>query len=354
VHFSIIIPLHNGGVAFTDCLHSIGALLPAPDEVIIVANGTRDGSDAHARAAGGVVIALAHAVGPAHARNLGADAAQGEVLVFIDADVTVPPDLLARIAAAFATDPGIAALIGSYYNAPAAPDFWSQYKNLLHHYTHQTGNREASTFWGACGAVQRAAFVAVGGFDAAFTRPSVEDIAFGYRLKRAGYRIALVPSLQVKHHKHYTFVSLLKSDFFDRALPWTRLLLGEGRLINDLNVTFSARASVLLAGVTLIALISALLWFGGVALALGAWAGIIALNWALYVWFARVRDISFMMRAMGCHWLYRSRALARESYAASAAVDEAPYGFSRRLSVSAGCISSECKFSGNFRVEFKR
>ncbi len=35
---------------------------------------------------------------------------------------------------------------------------------------------------------------------------------------------------------------------------------------------------------------------------------------------------------------YRSRALARESYAASAAVDEAPYGFSRRLSVSAGCI----------------
>gem|GEM_PF-3274563 len=52
--------------------------------------------------------------------------------------------------------------------------------------------------------------------------------------------------------------------------------------------------------------------------------------------------------------IYRSRALARESYAASAAVDEAPYGFSRRLSVSAGCISSECKFSGNFRVEFKR
>ena len=51
---------------------------------------------------------------------------------------------------------------------------------------------------------------------------------------------------------------------------------------------------------------------------------------------------------------YRSRALARESYAASAAVDEATYGFSRRLSVSAGCISSECKFSENFRVEFKR
>jgi len=36
--------------------------------------------------------------------------------------------------------------------------------------------------------------------------------------------------------------------------------------------------------------------------------------------------------------IYESRALARESYAASAAVDEAPYGFSRRLSVSAGCI----------------
>jgi len=49
-------------------------------------------------------------------------------------------------------------------------------------------------------------------------------------------------------------------------------------------------------------------------------------------------ETSLRIQLSGVDALYRSRALARESYAASAAVDEAPYGFSRRLSVSAGCI----------------
>jgi hypothetical protein len=50
-------------------------------------------------------------------------------------------------------------LIGSYDDAPGANNFLSQYKNLFHHYTHQTGSEEASTFWGACGAIRRDVFL---------------------------------------------------------------------------------------------------------------------------------------------------------------------------------------------------
>ena len=62
----------------------------------------------------------------------------------------------------------------------------SQYRNLLHHFVHQHGHAEASTFWAGCGAIRRAAFDAVGGFDAArFPRPSIEDIELGLSAPRA-------------------------------------------------------------------------------------------------------------------------------------------------------------------------
>ena len=52
-------------------------------------------------------------------------------------------------------EPGIAAVFGSYDDEPGAPNLVSQYRNLLHHFVHQTGRTEASTFWTGCGAVRR-------------------------------------------------------------------------------------------------------------------------------------------------------------------------------------------------------
>ena len=100
---------------------------------------------------------------------------------------------------------------------------------------------EASTFWGACGAICRDVFLSLGGFDESYRQPSIEDIELGYRLKQAGYRIKLCKTLQVKHLKHWGVVSLLKADFFYRALAWTQLILRNGKLINDLNLQLSSR-----------------------------------------------------------------------------------------------------------------
>ena len=122
-------------------------------------------------------------------------------------------------------DPGLAAAIGSYDDAPGETNFLSQYKNLLHHYVHQTGNPEASTFWGACGAIRREVFLTMGGFNEEYSRPCIEDIELGYRLKRAGFTIRLEKELQIKHLKRWDIVSLVKTDFFSRALPWTALIL---------------------------------------------------------------------------------------------------------------------------------
>jgi len=132
------------------------------------------------------VIALAERHGPAYARNRGAELARGDILFFVDADVVLAADATAQVRDAFREDPQLAAVFGSYDDAPAATNFLSRYKNLLHHHVHQTSRADASTFWAGCGAIRAAMLARAGGFDESFRRPSIEDIELGRRLRRAG------------------------------------------------------------------------------------------------------------------------------------------------------------------------
>ncbi len=303
---SVVIPVHQGGRAFEQCLEGLAQTLGRPAEIIVVPDGETDGVWRKAEAYGAQALEPTPvAQGPAHARNRGARVAQGEFLFFVDADVVVHPNVFEEMEAAFAADPSLDALIGSYDDAPAAPDFFSQYRNLLHHYVHQQGQEEAFTFWGACGVVRRAAFWDVGGFDAArFPKPSVEDIDLGYRLKAAGYRLGLRKTLLVKHLKRWTLASIVRTDVFQRALPWTALLLASPNDEKDLNLDTRSRTSVATMGVLLLALAGA--FFVPV---LGILAGVAAvlllvLNAALYRFFWKKRGFLFMLGAIACHGLY--------------------------------------------------
>lgn len=301
---SVIVPVYNGGENFRSCLASLYKARPSPDEIIVVADGDSDGSWRQAEAFGARVLRLPEPGGPARARNFGARQATGDILLFVDADVAVGEDIFSRVTADFRNEPGLAALIGSYDDEPGASNFLSQYKNLLHHYVHQTGREQASTFWGACGAIRREIFWALDGFNEVYRYPSIEDIELGYRLKRAGHRIKLCKELQVKHLKRWGIFSLLRSDFRDRALPWTRLILRDGRLINDLNLRLSSRVSVVLS--YFLALSLAAVWWKLPVLVLAAMLALalFALNAPLYRFFQKKRGLFFMLSAIPWHWLY--------------------------------------------------
>lgn len=301
---SIVIPVLNGGEDFRRCLDSICQGDRQPDELIVVNDGSGDGSGELARYYGARVVDLPHPHGPAFARNQGASLAQSEVVFFVDADVTLQPTTLSQVAAAFETHPEIDALIGSYDDQPGAANFTSQYRNLLHHYTHQVSSPDAATFWGACGAVRRSVFLAVGGFDERYLVPCIEDIELGYRLTRAGHRIRLCKSIQVKHLKRWQLVKMVQTDVRCRALPWTALLLRDRHPMNDLNLKRENRLSVVCAFLSL--LLPLALWLPAlvlpiVALALG---GLFVLNRDLYHFLGRHRGGSFTLRAMAYHWLF--------------------------------------------------
>jgi GT2 family glycosyltransferase len=303
LRLSIIIPFHRNLEQLRRCL---GAFRPGrPDtEVIVVADGAVDDCREIAREAGATVLEIPGPNGPASARNHGAAAATGQVLVFVDADVVIEPNNLDRLEALFRKRTEIAAVFGAYDEDPPEPHFISQYKNLAHSFIHQTSNAIAQTFWAGFGAIRAEVFHSVGGFDERYRRPCIEDIDLGYRLAAAGHLVVLDHELRVSHLKRWTFRSMLVSDIRDRGIPWTQLILRAGRFNNDLNLRSAYRISVALSYVLPMLLLAALFnpWF--LAPAAAAVAVLYHSNRRFYRYFIRQRGIGFTLRVIPVHYLY--------------------------------------------------
>lgn len=305
---SVIIPVHNGGEQFKYCLDALRRSTRTADEIIVVNDGSTDDTAATAANNSCRVINLdGMPRGAALARNRGADEATGDVLVFLDADVAVHTDTLWRIEMHFQENPEIAALFGSYDDNPPVRNIVSLYKNLQHHYVHQKGKRKTFTFWTGCGAVRRNIFVETGGFDEARAkrgRPLMEDIEFGMRMVRGGHVIMLFPDVQVVHFKRWTLTSWLRTEIFNRALPWSKLILANGEIPDDLNVERSGRVSALAAWLLVFFLISTffipVLWMGaGLSLFV-----ILLVNSDFYLFLSRRGGVFFGMVSVALHTTY--------------------------------------------------
>jgi glycosyltransferase involved in cell wall biosynthesis len=301
---TVVVPACDGGDALRRCLHSIAANSPAPRETIVVADGAYEAVRPVAEAEGARVVTTSAREGPARARNVGARAASGDVLLFVDSDVVLPADAVSQVAAAFREDADLDAVFGSYDDAPAEPNFLSQYENLLHHYTHQAGRERAPTFWAGCGAVRRDVFLAVGGFDERYRQPCIEDVELGYRLNRRGHRVALRKTLQVTHLKRWGAISLVGTEFCRRAVPWGRLTMQYRSLINDLDLRPAGRVSAALVYGAIGAVVAAFWWPWALIGAGAASVALLTINAPLYRFFWRKRGPWFALRSVPWHWLF--------------------------------------------------
>jgi len=302
---SIVIPVYNGGKTLAVCLESVFKSAYTQFECIVVDDHSSDDTQAIAEKFNTRIIRLEKQMGAAFARNRGAEAAEGNVLLFIDSDVKIYPDSLDKIVKAFEENPGIAALFGSYDDQPGCPDFFSQYKNLFHHYTHQISDTEASTFWSGCGAIRREVFNEVGGFNQQrYANASIEDIELGSRLTSRGYRILLCKDLQVKHMKQWTFISLLRADIFYRAVPWSKLMLERHKIIRDLNLQMSDRISAGLVCMSVGILPFSVFRPQLLYIILLFLAIVVVLNHKLYRFFLERKGLRFVASVFVMHMLY--------------------------------------------------
>lgn len=303
---SIIMPVYNGTDFISKSLPPLIGMLKRGEvrEVIVVDDSSTDNSAKIAADLGARVIPSGGRLGPGAARNEAAKLAEGSILWFVDADVIIHDDAAYYIQEGF-SDEAVVAVFGSYDDNPPAQNFLSQYKNLVHHFYHHRGRKQANTFWSGCGAVRKEAFTKVGGFDVEkFKRPSIEDIELGYRLRDAGGKIMLFPELQSTHLKEWRFVNLIHTEIFCRAIPWSRLMMQQTTMEDDLNVSHSERLRAALAGLvflTLFAMLSGWLpwWSAFVMFAIA-----ITANYKLFLLFYRRKGLLFALMGLAYHQFY--------------------------------------------------
>jgi len=287
---------------------SLAAVVPATDDPPTLARCAAALQAGHRPPDTLIVQRTPAGAGPAAARNAGTSGLDADVVVFVDSDVEVHADALARIERRFAEDPALAALFGAYDDAPAAPDLTSRFRNLLHHHVHVSAPGEAETFWAGIGAVRRDAFEATGGFDAErFPEPSVEDIELGMRLRDRGAKLRLDPAIRGRHLKAWTPLGMVRTDLWRRGVPWVRLLLrgDRRRRSGALNLGPRHRAS---AAATLAIVLATLA--RRPRLASASLFAVLALNRDLYALLARRGGPRLLVGGIGLHLVHQLTAIA--------------------------------------------
>lgn len=210
---SVIVPVKNASETIDECLDAIYANNNADFEVVVVDDGCTDNTmDIVSRYKCKALKNNVHS-GVSGARNTGAFAAGGDVVVFIDSDIVVPENALAKISARM-QDADIAAVVGMLSENIRFDNFASQYKNLWMCYTFDNLPGEISLIFSSIAAIRKDIFLESGGFDVNYAVPNVEDNELGIRLREAGYNIFLDKTLKVEHLKKYSFYSLLATHYF--------------------------------------------------------------------------------------------------------------------------------------------
>jgi GT2 family glycosyltransferase len=253
---SIVIPVYNAETTLRACLASIARNADVACEVIAVDDMSSDGSVAIIQEYSCRLIRLQTHVMAAACRNIGAAEASSRLLLFFDADQVMQANCLSQFVQAFESDPTVAAVVASFTAHTPAPGFFSQLKNLRHHYIHQRASKDGRTLASGFTAIRKEVFDSCGGFEEPFGPSSVEDIALGHKMAIQGYKICFRPDIQVIHLKPYSLRSLIRSDILDRAVPWAVLMCRDKYWHLDLNTgpaqIMSVCAAFLIIGSTLL------------------------------------------------------------------------------------------------------
>lgn len=209
---SVIICTRNGGERIGRCLEACSRLTGNNIEVIVVDDGSTDGTSAvvssrfpHVR------LVTIPPSGLSAARNRGAAAAWGRILAYTDDDCEPDPEWAERLRNAFIRHRGAFDAIGGP-NLPPPPEDAAQAlvaaapgapSHVL------IDDLEAEHLPGCNLAVTREAFHAIGGFDPRF-RTAGDDVDFCWRLRDAGFRLAFEPSAFVWHVRRPTLAGYVR------------------------------------------------------------------------------------------------------------------------------------------------
>jgi N-acetylglucosaminyl-diphospho-decaprenol L-rhamnosyltransferase len=213
---AVVIPSWNSATLLPALLDSLAAD-PEQVELLVVDNGSRDGTLELLRERGAPHVALSRNVGFAAAVNRGAAETAAPLILGLNADTVVVPGAIGTLAAALVADPGLGGvqprllqLEGDGPGDPAAARLYSAGMALTADgRAFEAGAGEAQSkgwsrereIFGVCGAaflLRRELFAELGGYDESYVS-FYEDVDLNVRARTAGWRFAYVPEAAVWH-----------------------------------------------------------------------------------------------------------------------------------------------------------
>lgn len=288
--YSVVVPAYQAVQEIFGCVRALcRQTLPRQMyEIIVVDDGSTDGTAAAARAAGADQVLVIPHSGPAAARNAGLEVARGEIVLFTDADCQPSTTWLERMVAPFA-DATVAGVKGVYRTRQRA--VVARLVQLEYEYRYERMARvETIDFVDAYSAAYRRHLITgAGGFDPAFPVPSAEDVDLSFRLARNGHRLIFVPQAWVWHrhpNQLRTYLARKARYGFWRALLYLR---HPQKIRGDAHTDPRLKAQFVLLVLTAVGL------GGGIGSPLLAFLGALSLGGFVltlmpFVWWAWKRD----------------------------------------------------------------
>ncbi len=289
---SVIIPTYNSAGTLEKLLSSFGDSDFSDHEVIVVDDGSNDETARLLKRFPVRALKTPNNGGPSLARNVGARAARGDILLFLDSDVVLRADTLEEVRRFFENHPGRSVMVGIYDSTPANRGVWPLYKALQCR-SYRRGFpavRRVSLLWAAVAAFRKDVYLRSGGFDTRFDRPSMEDLELGRRISK-NHPIYLNRNVVVRHH----FPATLRrnaADHFHRGFLWVKLFFRYKRFDDYLSTPRRAIGR-LGAFVTLPALAAALFAALPAPVAAAPFAVYLACNYDLWAVTAK-RSLLFL------------------------------------------------------------
>jgi lipopolysaccharide/colanic/teichoic acid biosynthesis glycosyltransferase/GT2 family glycosyltransferase len=274
VRVSIVIPAHNAARTLRECLQAlISQDLQEPYEIILVDDGSTDLTATIAREYGCRVRVLSEAHrGAAAARNAGIRAAQGEIVLFTDADCEPIPGWARSLVGAIRE--GADGAKGTYLTRQRTltarfvqAEYEGKYRRML-----RLSRGEQIDFIDTYSAAYRKdALVEVGGFDERIS--AVEDQELSFRLAERAYRLRFVPAAAVYHRHAESPQAYLRKKFWIGYWKVRAVALHPHRIVRDSHTPQSIKVQMLLLccglGSLLLAPFSSLMRKASVACGLG-------------------------------------------------------------------------------------
>jgi glycosyltransferase involved in cell wall biosynthesis len=210
VSVSVVVAVRNARATIAACVDSLLALDPEPIEVLVVDNGSTDGTrellDGYADR---ITVLQETKRGAGAARNAGIAAARGHMVAFTDADCIVEPAWLGNLVGALA-DPQVGAVGGTILAAdPGNPI--ERYEERIHDHRMAIEVFKPPYAITMNWASRRAVLEELGGFDERFLR--VQDVDLSYRILQSGRTLAFAPDAIVRHHNERTLGGLAREGF---------------------------------------------------------------------------------------------------------------------------------------------